>query len=224
MSKPNHKRARAHQGRRSNLGPSAVLSAPQSTTWNMLSECVPGTTLQLMTDNAVHNFVGLHELGGAFSTSTGTTTNFQYLFQASFLPGFSGLASVFDQYRVKKMEVYIEPFSASGNLVQCGGKLYTVVDYDDANAATVSQIQQYANVIDAPVNVGRVYRFTPHVAQAVYSGAFTGFGNVASDHMWIDSASNTVQHYGVKITAEQTTFSVTVNVRAKVWIQFRNQI
>jgi len=166
----------------------------------------------------------MHELGAAFTTSTGTVTNFQYEFQLSFWSGASSYQACFDQYRVKMLEVWIEPQSFNSDLSQCGSKLYTVVDYDDANALTVAAIQQYANVIDAPVLMGRVYRFVPHVANALYSGAFTAYGNQPADKTWIDCASANVQHYGVKIVADQTTVAVPIYLRSKVWLQFRNQI
>jgi len=205
-------------------GAGAVLSAPQSATWNVTFGRAPGTKLQLALDQSVHNIVAVIEAGQVFTTSTGAITNYQYEFQASSWTGFSSYASCFDQYRVKKIEVYVEPQSATAVLSQVLGKLYTVVDYDDISALSISQIQQYSNVIDAPIQIGRVYRFVPHVAAAVYNGAFTGYANVPSDREWIDCSSSNVQHYGVKMTADQTTVVVGITLRARVWFQFRNQI
>jgi len=207
---------RLHRG-----GGRANLSAPESATWNVYNGKVPGTRLQLRLDQTVTNIVGLYDAGTIMTTSTSTQIGYQFEFQANFWTGFSSCAACFDQYKVKMMEVYVEPSYSAPSVT---GKFYTVVDYDDVNSMSVGSAQQYSNVIDASINQGRVYRFVPHTGYLLQSGSNNRTGNIASDTVWIDCADPTVQHFGVKMVSDLCTAAVNVTLRCRVWFQFRNQI
>jgi hypothetical protein len=111
-------------------------------------------------------------------------------------------AGQWDQYKLLAVRVTISPdqnavglFTNSANSYT---PLYTVVDYDDAtNLTSVGQAEAYNNciVLGAGESCSRLFR--PRMALAAYSGAFTGFANTGD--LWLDAASTTVQHYGVKI-------------------------
>jgi len=82
--------------------------------------------------------------------------------------------------------------------------MYVVVDYDDANALSSSaNAQAYNNciVLGAGESCDRLFR--PRMALAAYTGSFTGYANSAD--LWIDAASPSVQHYGLKMFVPQVT-------------------
>jgi len=63
-------------------------------------------------------------------------------------------------------------------------------------------------------------KFIPHVAVASYSGTFTSFTNEVAP--WIDIASPSVQHYGLKTACTPTTAVVQYTARARLSVSFRN--
>lgn len=107
--------------------------------------------------------------------------------------------ALFDQYRIKRVDWRFRPqfeginFSTTDNVPV----IYTVVDYDDSvNLTTLPQIREYQNCqthMNESFNVSCV----PHCAMALYAGAFSSYGNITAP--WIDSASNGVPHYGLKL-------------------------
>jgi hypothetical protein len=128
---------------------------------------------------------------------------------------------VFDQYKIEEVEVWWEPQLQSTPLDETGGKLYSVIDYDDAaNLTNVSQALSYSNCVVTPVTQGHYRRWKPRCAAAMYGGAFTQFGNVAAP--WIDIASTGVQHYGCKLYTDLTSVTVVYDVRVRVRLAFRN--
>jgi len=86
-----------------------------------------------------------------------------------------------------------EVMSATVNSVP----FYTAVDLDDANNPTaVSQVAGKQGAVVSMTGTGHYHAWKPHMAVAVYSGAFTSFSNAPAG--WIDSGSTGVQHYGLK--------------------------
>jgi len=149
-------------------------------------------------------------------TQTATAQFVAYSFQLSDLDNSADLSQLFDQYKIEAVGVSIRPVNnAIGlftNSTTSMSDFYCVIDYDDNNALTsTAQARQYDNCMTLmPAESG--YRmFKPRVAAALYQGGFTGYGNLKDQ--WIDLASNSVNHYGIKIaigggTVGQTTLQV----------------
>jgi hypothetical protein len=128
------------------------------------------------------------------------------------LSGFNVGSGFYDQYRIEAVRFTITPQNnAIGlftNSTTSVVPLYCVIDYDDSSALTsVGQANSYTTcvVLNPGESMERVFK--PRMALAAYSGTFVGFANVADQ--WLDAASTTVQHYGVKLyipgaTAAQT--------------------
>jgi len=146
----------------------------------------------------------------------------------SSLPNSSEFTNLFDQYRIDYVEVTFRPqynmSTISSQSSQVNPVLYTVIDYDDAtNVAAVTDLQQYSNCKECRFDETCVRRFQPRIAQAVYSGAFTSFGNTRG---WVDCASAGVQWYGIKSGcsggASGQTNLQSWTVQFKVALSFRN--
>jgi len=118
----------------------------------------------------------------------------------------------FDQYRIHSVRFTLAPLqNAIGlttNSTTTMVPVYCVIDYDDASAlGSAGAAQGYTNcvVLEPGESLERV--FVPQCALAAYSGAFTSYATVK--RQWLDAASSSVQHYGVKLwipadTAGQT--------------------
>jgi len=145
------------------------------------------------------------------ATPTSVVNNTTY-FQLSNLDNSASFENVFDQYRIDAIRMTCKPQNNAIGLVTNSTTslvpLYCVIDYDNtSNLSTAAAAREYDNVICLEPGESFVRVFSPRVAVAAYSGAFSSFEN--STAPWIDCASPNVQHYGVKIlvpgaTAAQT--------------------
>jgi hypothetical protein len=118
---------------------------------------------------------------------------------AVMITDFASWAATFDQYRCIGIEMYLDPFlNTTSTAATLNGRLYTVVDYDDTSAlSTPAAALAYDTCITTATWQRQRRAFKPRIAQAAYgSGVFTSFANLPAP--WIDCASGTVAHYGVK--------------------------
>lgn len=153
-----------------------------------------------------------------FTTSTSNPTFTQVTAAFNQIDQFAALASVFDQYRIEAVEMWLVP-QVSADVSTRQGQIFSVLDFDDASAlTTILQAQDYATCITTPQSSGVYRHYRPHVALAAFApSAFTSFSNVVSP--WIDTSSPAVSHYGVKIaasTANTTAQSFDLNLRLLV--------
>jgi len=134
-------------------------------------------------------------------------------FTVNQLTNASAYLAVFDKYRIRQVECWMESElpTGAGSL-----PLYTAVDLDDAVAPTsVTNVADKQGAVVGNSAAGHYHRWMPNMALAAYSGAFTSFTSTPAT--WVDSASPNVQHYGLKIAAEvdtvqNTPFSLTVRM------------
>ena len=148
------------------------------------------------------------------STGTGaatTTTNYTFatFFALSMLPDYTDFTNLYDQYKICFAKLRIRAWATSAATESGISSAYSnvaalvssIIDYDDATAPAATgppdDMRQYPsykthNLLGRPVT--RVVR--PHLAGAVYNGAFTGYSNRKA--AWIDCNSPHVQHYGLK--------------------------
>jgi hypothetical protein len=156
------------------------------------------------------------DLSPGFTSSTVVPVFLGQQFNLGQFNGTAAYAALFDQYRFDEIEAWIEPTASYLNTANAG-ILTTAVDLDDANTpASVQAVEDKQSAISSNGMCAHYHKWKPHVAVAVYSGAFTSFGNAESQ--WIDIASNTVQHYGLKcaITVTNSVQAYNITVRAKV--------
>jgi len=167
-----------------------------------------------------------------YSISTISQSNTVNVFGALYFslnsyPGASSAAAFFDQYRIMAVSVRFAPQYTGAYFVNgsINPRLYTVLDYDDANTPTsIGYLQQYASCITAMPDQGITRVLRPRIALANYSGAFSSFSNV--EPTWIDVASPNTQHYGVKYAIDvgaggQTTIQ-SYSVDVVLYVEFRS--
>jgi len=101
------------------------------------------------------------------------------------------------------------------------GQFVSVIDYDDAvNLTTFASALDYPSAFQSEGYTPHRHVFVPHIAVAAFAGTFTAYAN--EEAPWIDCASNTVQHYGVKTAWSGTSAVFLYDVRVRVIVQFRN--
>jgi len=197
---------------------------PTTINWNINAGKCPGFINTLSRDNRRYTVMQTSNQGIVLSSNTSVAQLTSKSWTSADIIQFSSYASVFDQYRIDFVEVWLTPYGTAtapgynGNV-----HLYSVVDYDDANApASLVALTQYENCVTTRCTDGHYVKFRPHIAVAGYGGAFTQFINKPSD--WIDVASGSLQHFGLKLGAETTVSNadLKVDMETRLTISFRN--
>lgn len=127
---------------------------------------------------------------------------------------------LFDQYRINEVEVWFTPYAPQGTT--SFGSQNFAIDLDDANVPTsINSVTAKQSSVISDGASGTYMRWCPHMAVALFSGAFTSYGNEPAD--WIDCSSPAVQHYGVKAAFGPTqTNNVLYGYHVKARVSFRS--
>jgi hypothetical protein len=153
------------------------------------------------------------------SGTAGVSTVAALNFTLSQFGAAAALAAVFDQYRFEQIETWVE-CNIPNNVASAVPNLCTAVDLDDSNLpGTFTQVSDKQGALTGNAPAGHYHKWRPHMAVATFSGAFTSYANVPAT--WIDSASNNVQHYGLKLAALSGGGAYPFNVTVRAVISFR---
>lgn len=168
----------------------------------------------------------LQQITQSSSAAVFGTLNFQLQNQD---PDYAQLAAVFDQYRIREVEVLFRPriteaVSNATSNAGMGGQLTTVIDYDDSsNLATVAAALAYTTAITTPLTVSQRRCLIPKMAVAAYGGGtFSSYANLSNE--WCDAASATVVHFGLKYAIDigLTGYLQTYDVVMRTHFQWRS--
>lgn len=148
-------------------------------------------------------------------------------------PAYTELGALFDKFRIDSVEIfYSNSMSFNGNNGATPSNLLPnivyVVDTDDANTNTATEIQQYArcrNTQLGGVNTTGMQRlavFRPEPNMNMFTGSSaTGGAASAPKNLWLDCGTPTIKHYGFKMAIDQITPSTTIGA---TWCQINFQI
>lgn len=148
------------------------------------------TTLPIR-NNKVHTFSRSFS-GGTINSSPTIDQSGAVAAILSSFPSVSEFTALFDSYRITQMTVQFIPVADPGSA------LYTVLDYDDSNIlVTLASVLEYDTLHISQTGQLQTRVFTPRVALAAFgSSVFSSFAQ--RSNVWLDAASPTVPHYGVK--------------------------
>jgi hypothetical protein len=132
---------------------------------------------------------------------------------------YSNFTAAFDEYRIVQAEIWFVMTASASN----GAMSASAVDLD--SAAAPSSLQGLIAKPGSCVSLiasgqGHYHRFTPRVAVATYSGAFTSYSE-AAPLAWIDCASSSVQHYGAKFALDTDSAAHTCDIIVRAIVEFR---
>jgi hypothetical protein len=212
----------ARKGR--NVGRANSLRRPDTQVWNMGSQSLPAQRANAYTDNRPYIVKQFVEFGPVSTSSAGGEVDFGIAFNLGQLTQASSWTSVFDQYRIKEIELWMTPTTSTatvGNSNFDSYRVYSVIDYDDDSSTAASSLLQYENVCDTGRNEGVYRKWRPHMAsQLATSGGVALAQNIPST--WINSSQTTVKHYGFKCAQLSTSTSTVIQLRARFTVEFRN--
>jgi hypothetical protein len=198
-----------------------IPNVKDGTNWSVYSGLQPATRLLSSISNEPFNTVQLIEFGNLVNTSVSVPTFAGYSFVASGIGQIASFQAIFDQYKVRLIEAWITPQQSTSVASGAGSRFASVIDYDDVTAlSSVQAAYNYEDCVETTLEQGHYRRFVPHIAVAAYSGAFTSFCNVTAP--WVDMASTSVQHYGLKIACETSVAVTPMWLTVRVHLSFRN--
>jgi hypothetical protein len=131
-----------------------------------------------------------------------------YYFTLADITTYTNLTALYDSYKFESIHFRIDPVCQLGfpAASYSYSDMFVAIDYDDANSpASVSTLYAYDTVKRVPPGQKFQFTFTPKIALAAYTGAFTGYTSQKAS--FLDCASSSIQHYGVKIGIWQNTNS-----------------
>lgn len=157
-----------------------------------------------------------------------------YYFALSDVPGSAQFTSLYDQYRFIAVKLEFIPtalpttyWNGAAVVNPACPILHTCVDLDDANTPTANQLMEHETYkchgAFTPATTGKYVRWV-EPALAIESYQTGGFGGYSSKtKQWCDSASPSVQHYGIKYWVEMPAGSPATNlyIQATYYLEFK---
>lgn len=148
----------------------------------------------------------------SYSIAVTTSSGFHYgatAFALNTLPNFAEFTSLFDQYRIKKVQMNFVWRSSGMSQIETGIHnlagmpiMYSVIDNDDATVPTnIQEIQQYQNHRTTYFSsVKRVKRLSlaPRTLNTIYRTGATSAYALGKRNQWLDMSATDIPHYGLK--------------------------
>lgn len=156
------------------------------------------------------------------------------------VPSYTEFGSLFDKFRIDKVDVYYTSSVAFNGGMGSGQSQYMpaccyTIDTDDSNAANVTDIQQYETCKYTQFGGNQskpkwLASFKPLPSLALYTTGSTvaGAADTTSKNLWLDAGTPNVKHYGMKFALDQimtTTAGQTwymINFQVKYHLSFKD--
>lgn len=140
----------------------------------------------------------------------------------SVTPDYSEFTTLFDQYKIDKVDVMIIPtYTNTGitaNVTQQLPVMVYALDDDDSSAASKLVLQEYGNAKYTTLmnnmmgDPKPLVSFRPKPAQAIYqTGATFAYGEISKGPKWIDVSYPAVPHYSLKAALDGANTTGTAN-------------
>jgi hypothetical protein len=172
-----------------------------------------------MMDNKPYLIVQTAEYGTIMTSSSTADVFYANSFNVGGLQNYTNLSTVFDQYQFVQLEAWITPTYQNYVGGSSNSVYLSVIDYDDAIVPTsVAILLSYQNCIEVSSNTGTYRRWKPHTILNNTGGQVSA--NVTNT--WIDVASASAPHYGLKLAVKASNVTTAINLRVRYTIKFRN--
>lgn len=164
--------------------------------------------------------------GGIALTFSVVNVYGQLVFNVDLLPQWNTFASLYDQYRIERVEVQFRPVATiSTNQASTVNipMIATAIDYTSRNLPTTfGQVEEYETCMIAAGTTNFVRAFRPRALTMVYRSAVsTGYGLVAPG-TWLDVAYGDIPHYGLVYAMSTTNGNFSYEYLVRYDLSFRN--
>lgn len=172
--------------------------------------------------NEVYPFIQEALTTYTFSSSASAASFGLVNFSFNLLDQYTSLANVFDQYKIKMVEVCFRPRTSevvNGSSAYNSGLFSSVIDYDDSTPLTaVGQAYDYQNCLTGRGIDSQTRVLVPHTNST--ANTTTAAINLVAP--WLDTSVSGIVHYGVKMAWTQTDQVYTMDISVRYYILFRN--
>jgi hypothetical protein len=156
-----------------------------------------------------------------FQSSITVPVYLSLAFGLSDLTAYAEFTALFDEYRIPKIEVWAVPRVTESTVAAGFGTMVSCVDYqDNAAVGSYNELLEHENAIQTAGTTGIYHCWTPNIALAAYSGAFTSYSSVANQ--WLDVNSPGVYHYGLKFASQVSGTAQAYDFYFRYWLEFRH--
>jgi hypothetical protein len=202
-----------------------ITRKPATTLWSVRGEHMPGYNQSLTRDGVPYRVTQLVDVGTVLTSSSGADTFFATAFNLNQLDQVASWQSVFDQYMIEALEVWLIPTYQDTSGGNTNSVVYSTIDYDDSNAPTsLPNMRQIQNCVETTAYEGIHRIWVPHIAittqNSTGSSTASGSANVAAP--WIDSASPAVNHYAFKCAMKASAVTTVLRLVVRYHLAFRN--
>lgn len=166
-------------------------------------------------------------------TAATTYENDAFHFQLNDLQNFSELTTLYDQYKITKVVMYLNwsPFAYSTGLNDTSKTpdliaplLMYVRDHDDGTAISLADFKQIGKTKQIRIRPGKQYKIaiTPSILTEAYRSSATQ-AYMPKFNQKIDCNYPDVQHYGIKFGVQKPSISLgQINIRTKYYVSCYN--
>jgi len=140
------------------------------------------------------------------------------------LADYKSYISVFDEYKIVAIEAMVSPLVDVQPIAgQSDGLLASVIDTDDATPFTsFADAGNYSNCVTSKGSYVHMRSFRPKFSRAIFSSALvTGYGSASG---WLDCASPSVPHYGLKVAWTVTSQPIQADLVVRYSVMFRHTV
>lgn len=183
---------------------------------------------KLSADQRIFKFKRWVDIGNINATSMADTFGVINVRLAD-LPNQGEFATLFDQYRITKLNVVFIPNQNYAVVASVGSsttKIMTAIDYDDATAWTnVNDALQYESLLISNFDEKFSRKFKPKTTSAVFDNSQNLVSQTSElTSKWLDIANANAQYFGLKYALTQTTSSFASGWRVymQVSIELKN--
>lgn len=198
---------------------------PETTLWSVRGEHMPNYNQSLSRDGVPYRVTQMVDVGTILTSSSGADVFFATAFNLNQLDQVASWQSVFDQYMIEAIEVWLIPTYQDTSGGNTNSVIYTTIDYDDSNTPTsLPNMRQIQNCIETTSYEGTHRIWVPHCAITTQNstGSSTASGSANVPAPWIDSASPAVNHYGFKAAMKASAVTTVLRLVVRYHLAFRN--
>lgn len=146
---------------------------------------------------------------GVITSTSAAEGLYAFSFALSDAADYLHYTSVWDQYRLKEVDVIMIPLTLQSAPATGPGYAlcYVAPDYDDASTpANAVAMLSYANMAVLGPSEKYTFKISPCVDVATTTSAAAAInGSLSMRAPWLDCSSPSVPHYGMKIAVTQST-------------------
>ena len=182
----------------------------------------------LLSNNMIYPFRQTISNSAVVSNTT-VITQANLSFKLSDLNQYATFTSLFDSYRISKVQLKYIPrtnvdIGVNGNTYST--TVFYAIDYDDIGAlGSIAALQEFGNCKSISSHKTITITIKPKVSRTIYQAGVASAYEEPKSNVWIDAAYPNVEHYGFRLMFPPVggaAGAVTYDVIKTFWVEFKH--